>query len=88
MKIEKENMYSKVIFDPEKELRRIILRISVVRTKAVRAKIDQMSQKVIISSTTHRTFGRQHWQLLRDNLAHWQIQLNQVLGSLSSIPAQ
>lgn len=59
--------------------------IDVVRTKAVRCKIDQMSNKVIISSTTHRTFGKQQWQMLRERLEGMQRNLAVVLGSLQTV---
>jgi translation initiation factor 3 subunit M len=62
--------------------------IDVVATKVVRAKIDQMARKVVLSSTTHRTFGRQQWQLLRQELLQWQGNLNDVLGSLQSVLTQ
>ena len=59
--------------------------VVVVATKSVRAKIDQMSRKVVIASTTHRTFGRQQWSLLRQELQEWQSNLNDVLSSLQSV---
>ncbi len=51
----------------------------------MRAKMDQVHRKVIISSTTHRTFGKQQWQVLREQLDEWQVNLNQVLGSLEAV---
>ena len=51
----------------------------------MRAKMDQVHHKVIISSTTHRTFGKQQWQVLREQLDEWQVNLNQVLGSLEAV---
>jgi translation initiation factor 3 subunit M len=59
--------------------------IDVVRTKTVRAKVDQMARRVIISSTTHRTFGRQQWQMLREQLEMWQQNLTHVLASLQTV---
>ncbi|XP_069132298.1 eukaryotic translation initiation factor 3 subunit M-like [Argopecten irradians] len=59
--------------------------IDVLRTKAVRAKIDQMQKKVLISSTTHRTFGRQQWQMLKQHLIQWQENLKGVQASLSQL---
>jgi len=67
----------------EQEVERFIL--EVVRTKAVRAKIDQVNDQVLLSSTTHRTFGKPQWQQLRDSLVSWQNNLGQVLGSLDSL---
>lgn len=59
--------------------------IEVLRTKAVRAKIDHLQRQVVISSTTHRTFGRQQWLFLRDLLDVWHHDLNMVLGSLQTV---
>ncbi|KAL4224690.1 Eukaryotic translation initiation factor 3 subunit M [Mactra antiquata] len=59
--------------------------IDVVRTKAVQVKIDQLQKKVVITSTTHRTFGRQHWQLLHQNLIRWQQNLSNVQTSLRAL---
>ncbi|XP_041366455.1 eukaryotic translation initiation factor 3 subunit M-like isoform X2 [Gigantopelta aegis] len=59
--------------------------IEVLRTKAVRAKIDQMQKKVIIFSTTHRTFSKQQWQLLRQYLSQWKSNLHMVESNLQSL---
>lgn len=59
--------------------------IDVVRTQTVRCKIDQLAGCVHVTSTTHRTFGRQQWQHLRDAMGGWQAQLNQVLASLQAV---
>ncbi|KAK6191351.1 hypothetical protein SNE40_003066 [Patella caerulea] len=61
--------------------------INVLRTKTVQATIDQMQKKVIINWTTHRTFGKQQWQLLRQKLASWQTNLSNVEASLHSLAA-
>lgn len=45
--------------------------IEVLKTKLVRARMDQSAKKVHISSTMHRTFGRAQWQQLRDLLQVW-----------------
>lgn len=42
--------------------------IEALRSKLIRTKIDQVNKKVIISSATHRTFGNNQWQELRDRL--------------------
>lgn len=59
--------------------------IEVLKTKAVRAKIDQMQKKVLISSTIHRTFGRSQWQTLRQCLVQWQANLEAVGNNLQSL---
>lgn len=63
-------------------------KLSVVRTKSVRVRVDQVNKKVIISTTTHRTFGKQQWQLLREQLDQWQHNLAQIQTSLQTITSQ
>ncbi|KAJ8299307.1 hypothetical protein KUTeg_023367 [Tegillarca granosa] len=59
--------------------------IDVLRTKAVRAKIDQMQKKVLINSTIHRTFGKSQWQMLRQHLLQWRDNLQTVQDSLGQL---
>ncbi|XP_064601463.1 eukaryotic translation initiation factor 3 subunit M-like [Liolophura sinensis] len=59
--------------------------IEILKTKSVRAKIDQTQKKVIISYTTQRTFGRQHWQMLRQYLEEWHSNLEAVRNSLQTL---
>ncbi|XP_033118391.1 eukaryotic translation initiation factor 3 subunit M-like [Anneissia japonica] len=59
--------------------------IDAVRTKMVRAKIDQLQKKVVVSFATHRTFGKQQWMLLRERLEQWQRNLGQVTNGLDSL---
>ncbi|KAJ1177639.1 hypothetical protein NDU88_002891 [Pleurodeles waltl] len=59
--------------------------IDAVKTKMVYCKIDQTPKKVIISHSTHRTFGKQQWQQLYDTLNAWKQNLNKVKSSLYSI---
>jgi len=65
--------------------------IDVVKTKAVSAKLDQMQNKVIVLKTTHRTFTKHHWTLIRQRLAQCYENLGAVegqLGTLATIKAQ
>lgn len=50
----------------------------------MRARMDQKNRKVHISSTMHRTFGRQQWQQLHDLLCSWKINLVTVQESLKN----
>lgn len=43
----------------------------VLKTRLVRAKIDQLNKKVLVQSTMHRTFGRPQWEQLRGILNDW-----------------
>lgn len=58
--------------------------IDVLRTKLVKAKVDQVNKKVSVTSTMHRTFGRQQWQQLRDTLTQWQANLAHVHNTIAS----
>jgi translation initiation factor 3 subunit M len=59
--------------------------IEVLKTKLVRARIDQGARKVHISSTMHRTFGRAQWQQLNDLLLVWKDNLATVQQNISNI---
>uniref|UniRef100_A0A8C9V897 Eukaryotic translation initiation factor 3 subunit M n=1 Tax=Scleropages formosus TaxID=113540 RepID=A0A8C9V897_SCLFO len=54
-----------------------------VRTKMVYCKIDQTQRKVVVSHSTHRTFGKQQWQQLYDSLSAWK----QNLAAVKNQPA-
>ncbi|KAE8606777.1 hypothetical protein XENTR_v10010866 [Xenopus tropicalis] len=59
--------------------------IDAVKTKMVYCKIDQTQKRVVVSHSTHRTFGKQQWQQLYDTLNTWKQNLNKVKNSLYSI---
>uniref|UniRef100_A0A8C5QSC0 Eukaryotic translation initiation factor 3 subunit M n=1 Tax=Leptobrachium leishanense TaxID=445787 RepID=A0A8C5QSC0_9ANUR len=59
--------------------------IDAVKTKMVYCKIDQTQKKIIVSHSTHRTFGKQQWQQLYDILNSWKLNLSKVKNSLQSI---
>jgi len=59
--------------------------IEVLKTKLVRARIDQRERKVHISSTMHRTFGRAQWQQLHDLLFTWRDNLTLVQKNIGNI---
>nr|XP_023027893.1 eukaryotic translation initiation factor 3 subunit M-like [Leptinotarsa decemlineata] len=61
--------------------------IEVLKTKLVRARMDQAAKKVFVSSTMHRTFGRAQWQQLRDLLHSWRFNLSSVQEGMKSITA-
>jgi len=58
--------------------------IEVLKTKLVRAKIDQINGKVLVTSTMHRTFGKQQWLQLKDTLTLWQVNLNKVQSTIGA----
>jgi translation initiation factor 3 subunit M len=59
--------------------------IDVVRTKSVHVRLDQIARRVLVCGTAHRTFGKQQWQLLRDQLNSWQRSLGQIMGNLQTV---
>lgn len=59
----------------------------MLKTKLVRARMDQAARKVFVSSTMHRTFGRAQWQQLRDLLHSWKTNLSSVQEGMKSITA-
>lgn len=61
--------------------------IAVLKTKLVRARMDQAARKVFISSTMHRTFGRAQWQQLRDLLYSWKGNLQIMQEGMKSVAA-
>ena len=52
--------------------------MDVLKTKLVRAKIDQSNQIVHVSSTMHRTFTQEHWHKLHTLLTNWRSNLHKV----------
>ncbi|CAG05706.1 unnamed protein product, partial [Tetraodon nigroviridis] len=59
--------------------------IDAVRTKMVYCKIDQTQRKVVVSHSTHRTFGKQQWQQLHESLTAWKANLVAVKSSLQAL---
>nr|XP_042905598.1 eukaryotic translation initiation factor 3 subunit M [Parasteatoda tepidariorum] len=57
----------------------------VLRTKLVRAKMDELQQRVLVSSTMHRTFGKPQWQQLREILIRWQNDLSLVQSQMHTV---
>ena len=62
-----------------------VISFTVLRTKSVRVKIDQMQKKVVIHSSIHRQFGRQHWQMIQQSLVQWKENLDLVHNSLKQL---
>lgn len=60
---------------------------AVLKTKLVRARMDQAARKVYISSTMHRTFGRAQWQQLRDLLHSWKTNLQITQEGMKTVAA-
>jgi len=52
--------------------------IDLLRTRLVRAKIDQPNQMVHVTSAMHRTFTQQHWSHLHSLLTNWKSNLHTV----------
>lgn len=61
--------------------------IDVLKTKLVRARMDQAARKVYISSTMHRTFGIAQWQQLRDIMYSWKSNLSVIQDGMKTVVA-
>jgi len=56
--------------------------VDVLRTRLVKAKVDQVNRKVFVSSTMHRTFGKPQWNMLRSILSKWKDNMDNVNSTL------
>ncbi|CAF1324283.1 unnamed protein product [Didymodactylos carnosus] len=61
--------------------------IEAVRTKMIRCKIDHLSRKVLVDCTAQRTFTRQHWQVLKERLELWRVNLTTINKNLGNLMA-
>ncbi|EDO34250.1 predicted protein [Nematostella vectensis] len=59
--------------------------IEAIQTGLVKARLDQVHRKVIISSVAQRTFGINQWQNLHSRLVKWRDNLLSVRGGLQSV---
>lgn len=59
--------------------------IDVLKTKLVKAKMNQGEQVVNVSSTMHRTFGPGHWQQLHSTLSLWKANLQTVRDQMQHV---
>lgn len=62
-----------------------VIMFTVLKTKLVRARMDQKSRKVHISSTMHRTFGKAQWQQLHSLLNAWKNNLAGIQDGMSTV---
>lgn len=60
---------------------------TVLKTKLVRARMDQKKRTVHISSTMHRTFGKAQWQQLHTLLSAWKNNLATVQEGMAHVAA-
>lgn len=59
--------------------------IDLLKTKLVRAKIDEPNQLVHVTSTMHRTFTKQHWTHLHTLLTSWKSNLHTIREQISHL---
>lgn len=59
----------------------------MLKTRLVRALMDQAQRTVRVSSTMHRTFGRAQWLSLRGVLRAWRANLAQAHDAMKSVTA-
>ncbi|XP_075972795.1 eukaryotic translation initiation factor 3 subunit m [Anticarsia gemmatalis] len=61
--------------------------IEVLKTRLVRARMDQAERLVRVSHTMHRTFARAQWQTLRDVLLAWRANVHSAHDAMKSVAA-
>ncbi|KAI8425507.1 hypothetical protein MSG28_001523 [Choristoneura fumiferana] len=59
--------------------------IEVLKTRLVRARMDQAARTVRVSSTMHRTFGPAQWQQLRAVLSAWRTNVHAAQDSMAGV---
>jgi len=59
--------------------------IELVKSKLVHAKIDQINEKIIIRSTSVRTFGLNEWQQLEHKLETWFVNMQSIRTNLEQV---
>lgn len=59
--------------------------IDLVKSKLVHAKIDQINEKIIIRSTSVRTFGLNEWQQLEQKLETWYMNMQSIRSNLEQV---
>jgi len=59
--------------------------IDVIKTKLVKAKMNQGDQVVNVTSTMHRTFGPGNWQELHSTLSLWKANLQTVRDQMQHV---
>lgn len=59
--------------------------IDLVKSKLIHAKIDQINQKIIIRSTSRRTFGKAEWKELENKLETWLDNFQTIRTNLEQI---
>jgi len=56
--------------------------IELVKSKLVHAKIDQVKERIIVRSTSRRTFGKGEWKDLENKLETWLTNLHSIRSNL------
>jgi len=59
--------------------------IDLIKSKLLHAKMDQMNQKMVIRSTSVRTFGMGEWQQLEEKLEGWFNNMQTIRTSLEQV---
>jgi translation initiation factor 3 subunit M len=61
--------------------------VNTISAKLIDAKMDQLTQRVLISRCTHRIFGEQQWKDLQLKLNSWKTNLRNILDTLAKTEA-
>lgn len=57
----------------------------MLKTRLVRARMDQAARTVRVTSTMHRTFGPAQWQQLRAVLSAWRTNVHAAQDSMAGV---
>ncbi|XP_065578418.1 eukaryotic translation initiation factor 3 subunit M-like [Artemia franciscana] len=67
----------------EKDVHQFI--IDVLKTKLVKARVNDKQKKILVSATMHRTFGKMQWAHLRGTLGSWETHLKNLSNGLTAV---
>jgi len=59
--------------------------IKCIQAKAIKAKIDQMNEKLIIGGVKNRSFGKPQWESLKSKLDVWSTSLRHVKRYMDTV---
>lgn len=60
--------------------------VRAIGAKLLEAKLDQVRRVVVVTRSTHRIFGKQQWQDLKQRLTQWSENITSVRSTLPAAP--
>jgi translation initiation factor 3 subunit M len=71
---------------PKEEVEAWVVR--TISAKLIEAKMDQLSETVLISKCVHRVFGPEQWRVLQAKLASWKTNIKGILDTIAKANSQ